>query len=69
VFDIIFVMTGGGPANATNVLGTYAYQNAFSLNRIGYGTTLALMITVLSIPFAIFLNRLQRRLSLQGMGA
>jgi raffinose/stachyose/melibiose transport system permease protein len=69
VFDIIFVMTGGGPANATNVLGTYAYQNAFSLNRIGYGTTLALMITVLSIPFAIVLNKLQRRLSLQGMGA
>jgi ABC-type sugar transport system permease subunit len=69
VFDIVFVMTGGGPANASEVLGTYAYSSAFQLNRISYGTTLALIISVISIPFAIWLNRLQRRLSLQGMGA
>lgn len=69
VFDIIFIMTGGGPANATNVLGTYAYTNAFQLNAISYGTTLAMLITVLSIPCAVFLNRLQRRLSIQGTTA
>lgn len=69
VFDIVFVMTGGGPANATEVLGTYAYTNAFELSRISYGTTLALLITVLAIPFTIALNRLQRRLSMQGTGA
>lgn len=69
VFDIIFVMTGGGPAGATDVLGTLAYSNAFQLNRISYGTTIALVITLLSIPFAVWLNRLQRRLSLQGTGA
>ena len=69
VFDIIFVMTGGGPAGATEVLGTYAYSSAFQLNRISYGTALALVITVLAIPFTVALNRLQRRLSLQGMGA
>ena len=69
VFDIIFIMTGGGPAGATEVLGTYAYSNAFQLSRISYGTTLALVITLLAIPFAIGLNRLQRRLSLIGAGA
>ncbi|WP_458780525.1 carbohydrate ABC transporter permease [Arthrobacter sp. D3-16] len=69
VFDIIFVMTGGGPGGATEVLGTYAYSSAFQLNRISYGTTLALAITVLSIPFAVWLNRIQRRLSQQGTGA
>jgi raffinose/stachyose/melibiose transport system permease protein len=69
VFDIIFVMTGGGPAEATDVLGTYSYNNAFKLSDIGYGTTLALLITALSVPIAILLNRLQRRLSLQGTGA
>jgi raffinose/stachyose/melibiose transport system permease protein len=69
VFDIVFIMTGGGPAGASEVLGTYAYSAAFQLNRISYGTTLALVITVLAIPFAIGLNRLQRRLSLEGMGA
>ncbi len=69
VFDIIFIMTAGGPANATEVLGTYAYDQAFVLSDIGYGTTLALLITILSVPIAIGLNRLQRRLSLQGTGA
>ncbi len=69
VFDIIFIMTGGGPADATEVIGTYAYTQAFQLSRIGYGTTLALLITVLSVPCAVALNRLQRRLSLQGTGA
>jgi len=69
VFDIIFIMTNGGPAGATDVLGTYAYNNAFKLSDIGYGTVLALLITVLSVPIAIILNRVQRKLSLQGNGA
>ena len=69
VFDIIFVMTRGGPNNTTNVIGTYAYVNAFQLSQISYGTTLALLITVLSVPVAVAINRLQRRLSLQGTGA
>lgn len=69
VFDIIFIMTKGGPAGATNVLGTVSYTNAFQLNDISYGTTLALLITILSVPIAVALNRLQRRLSLQGTGA
>ncbi len=69
VFDLIFVMTGGGPANSSEVLGTYAYSSAFELNRISYGTALALSIAVMAIPFAVGLNRLQRRLSLEGRGA
>jgi ABC-type sugar transport system permease subunit len=69
VFDIIFVMTGGGPAGASEVLGTLAYSEAFQLNRISYGTTIALVITILAIPFAVGLNRLQRRLSQQGTSA
>jgi ABC-type sugar transport system permease subunit len=69
VFELIFVMTGGGPAGATDVLGTYAYSSAFQLNRISYGTTLALAITLLAVPFAIWLNRLQRRVALAGPGA
>jgi raffinose/stachyose/melibiose transport system permease protein len=69
VFDIIFVMTGGGPANATDVLGVYAYENAFRLSRISYGTTLALVVTVLAVPVAMWLNRLQRRVSLEERGA
>jgi multiple sugar transport system permease protein/raffinose/stachyose/melibiose transport system permease protein len=69
VFDIVFIMTGGGPANVTNVLGTHAYRTAFRLNDISYGTTIAILIIVLSVPCAVLMNRLQRRLSLTGMGA
>ena len=69
VFDIVFVMTGGGPAGATEVLGTYAYRSAFQLNRMSYGTALALVIALLAVPFAVGLNRLQRRMSLYRTGA
>ena len=69
VFDFVFVMTGGGPAGATDVLGTVAYSSAFELNRISYGTTLALVITLMAIPFAVCINRLQRSTSLEGTGA
>ena len=69
VFDLIFIMTGGGPNNASEVLGTYAYSSAFEQNRISYGTALALAIAVMAIPFAVGLNRLQRRLSLEGRSA
>ena len=69
VFDIVFIVTGGGPANATSVLGTFAYKNAFQLNEISYGTTIAMLITALSVPCAVLINRLQRRLSLTETGA
>ena len=69
VFDLIFIMTGGGPSNASEVLGTYAYERAFEASRISYGTALALVIAMMAIPFAVGLNRLQRRLSLEGRTA
>jgi raffinose/stachyose/melibiose transport system permease protein len=68
VFDIVFIMTGGGPGDATQVLGIYAYQNAFNFNRVGYGTALALLITLISLPFIIALNRVQRQLAHRGIG-
>jgi raffinose/stachyose/melibiose transport system permease protein len=68
VFDLVFVMTGGGPAGASDVLGTVAYSSAFQLNRISYGTTLALTVTAMAIPFAVWLDRVQRRLSLERTG-
>ena len=50
------------------MLGTVAYYDAFKLSQMSYGTTIALFITALSIPCAVILNRLQRRLSQGGMG-
>lgn len=61
VFDIIFVMTGGGPANETEVIATYAYTEAFRLNNIGYASTLTLVMTVITLVVSIVFIRLRER--------
>ncbi|MGH2548153.1 MAG: carbohydrate ABC transporter permease, partial [Thermomicrobiales bacterium] len=62
VFDIIFVMTGGGPNNATEVIGTYTYSEAFTQNRIGYAATLSLVMTLISlIASAVFIQIRERK--------
>ncbi|MGA1804100.1 carbohydrate ABC transporter permease [Rhizobium sp. HT1-10] len=52
VFDIIWVMTRGGPANSTRSLSILVYQEAFSFQRAGSGASLALMITLLVMLLA-----------------
>ena len=61
VFDIVFVMTGGGPGNASEVLATYTYKMAFQQNQAGYGSALAMLITILSLVSAVVFVRLRER--------
>jgi len=61
VFDLIFVMTGGGPGHASEVLATYTYKAAFVQNQAGYGSALAVLITVLSFVSAVVFVRLRER--------
>jgi ABC-type sugar transport system permease subunit len=61
VFDIVFVMTGGGPANATEVLATYTYKEAFTQNNVGYASALAVVITVISLVASVIFIRLRER--------
>src|SRR5215212_8229810 len=61
VFDIIYVMTGGGPGNASQVLATYTYKTAFEQNQAGYGSALAMLITVLSLVSAFVFVRVRER--------
>src|SRR5215218_2418182 len=61
VFDIIWVMTGGGPGNASEVLATYTYKTAFEQNQAGYGSALAMLITVLSLVSAFVFVRVRER--------
>lgn len=55
VFDLVFIMTSGGPANATMVLPVFMLDNAFKFRNVGYGATIAvalgLFIVVMSILF------------------
>jgi ABC-type sugar transport system permease subunit len=54
-------MTGGGPGHASEVLGTYTYQVAFQENQAGYGSTLAVLMTALSLISAVAFVRLRER--------
>jgi ABC-type sugar transport system permease subunit len=49
VYDIIYVLTSGGPANATNVLSYYIYQQAFQNYFIGYASAVAYLTTIAMI--------------------
>ena len=61
VFDIIYVMTRGGPANGTQSIAFYAYLQAFSNQLFGYGAALAYVIALFILGFALIYIRLLRR--------
>jgi len=54
VFDLIYVMTAGGPAHNTEVMTIYMYNNSFTSLRFGYGSAVSLFILVFSL-LAIYL--------------
>jgi multiple sugar transport system permease protein len=44
VFDLVFVMTQGGPADSTNVLQFYGYKKIFAEGLMGYGSTISVLV-------------------------
>lgn len=61
VFDIIFVMTQGGPGTATQVIGTYTYRKAFEQGDIGYGSALSMVMTVITLIASYLFIHLRER--------
>jgi len=61
VFDLIWVMTRGGPANSTRTLSILVYQEAFSFQRAGSGASLALIVTLLVTVLAVAYAALVRK--------
>lgn len=61
VFDYIYIITQGGPNNATQVVGTLMYQEAFSDQAAGYASAMGLFLGILSIIIVIIYTRLRRR--------
>jgi multiple sugar transport system permease protein len=59
-FPIIWVMTQGGPDNATHILVTYAYQLAFSLGRPGPAAAVSVLMLAIVLAFTVVYLRLQR---------
>lgn len=61
VFDIIYVMTAGGPYHATEVIMTYTYTQAFQFHSFGYGAAISYMLLILIGAVTFFQIRLMRK--------
>jgi multiple sugar transport system permease protein len=61
-FDILFLLTGGGPINNTRTIPLLVYQTAFGLNQMGLASAYAVMMMVVMIVFmAVYLRRTRER--------
>lgn len=47
-FALIYIMTQGGPGNATNILPVYSYQQAFSFNNLAYGALIGDVMVIIA---------------------
>ncbi len=60
VFDAVYVLTGGGPANSTETLSIYAYKVLFQTLQFGYGSTLSIVVflcvSAISVLYVRFLQ-------------
>jgi multiple sugar transport system permease protein len=59
-FAAIFAATGGGPGSSTEILNLYAYRNSFSELNIGYGSSLAVVLLILTMAIAWGIFRMRR---------
>ena len=68
-FDRIFVMTGGGPLNATHVLGLEIYYNAFLYLKFGYATAVAWTMGAMLVGFTLYQLHVMRNLKFSAASA
>ncbi|WP_319414665.1 sugar ABC transporter permease [Marispirochaeta aestuarii] len=60
-FALIFVMTEGGPNHASELMATYMYKQAFTTFRMGYGSSIAVIMFILSFVVTILTLRLGKK--------
>ena len=57
VFDLVWVMTTGGPVNASDTMATYLYRFGFQRFQLGYGSAVALIMFILCFGFSLIYQR------------
>jgi len=57
-FSLIYIMTQGGPGNATNILPLYSYQQAFSYNNLAYGALIGNVMVLIATIFGVLYVRI-----------
>lgn len=61
VFDSVVALTNGGPGNGTTPLTLYMFQSSFTYSEYGYGSTIALLLTVVCLLVSLAVYRVSRR--------
>ena len=61
VFDIVYVMTRGGPASATKTMSFFVYEESFRFMRVGSGASYALIVVLISMVFVALYVRILRQ--------
>ncbi|MBV8899293.1 MAG: sugar ABC transporter permease [Verrucomicrobia bacterium] len=61
IFDLVYVLTGGGPADSTEVLSTMTYKNLFSALQFGYGSALSTMMFITEAGIAVIFGAILLR--------
>jgi ABC-type sugar transport system permease subunit len=58
VFDVVWVLTAGGPNHASDVLATKLYSDAFQLSQFGYASAVGAAIVALGLVSALTRRRI-----------
>lgn len=58
VFDLVWLITQGGPFDTSQLLGTYMYSTVFQKRLFGYGSTIAILIILLGVVVTTVLNKI-----------
>ncbi len=61
-FDLIYAMTGGGPAHYTEVIAIYMYTNTFKYYKYGFGSAVSIVIIILSVGLILLLQTISSRI-------
>jgi multiple sugar transport system permease protein len=60
LFDLVFILTGGGPANATETLSFYIYKVALRFVDIGYAAAISLVVLAVTVALSTwFIKRMR----------
>ena len=56
VFNDVYILTGGGPGNSSTTLAVYMYKNGFALDRMGYASTISVLMLFICMILALIQN-------------
>ncbi|TDP96775.1 carbohydrate ABC transporter permease [Labedaea rhizosphaerae] len=66
LFDVVWIMTAGGPANASTTMATYLVDHGFKRYEFGYGSAVAVVLFVVCFAFALLYQRFALRRDTEG---